>query len=184
MNIDLNHLEFKLHTDPAYFNVRMNEMLGEVGNQLPAGIEFDPVIQKCRWILTELITNAYKHSGKEEILLRVQFYPSHLSIVKEDGGVPLNFNLPNGKNICWPLSHLYFDREFDIFSDQLNILNVQINGKGNVLFSVRQSPSTESAHQKMNEHFGLIIIASVCSEFTYTYEPETGRNIFKTTISY
>lgn len=185
MSLDpLHQLQFILHTDPAHFQKKLEDMLAGINNRLPETAA-PPFIQKLKWVLTELITNAYKHSGQPEVLLRVQFHGYGLHIIKEDKGAPLNFCLPGGETICWPVTDSYYNSEINVFHDELNVLNACIDDTGSVVFSLKQktAPGTD-ALREMNEHFGLIIIARVCESFSYTFEAETGRNIFTSVLKY
>lgn len=184
MNIDhLRQLHFNLSTDPAHFNIKLDEMLHGISAQLP---EMAPatVVQKIKWVLTEMVTNAYKHAGVPDILLRVQFHPGELHIIKEDSGTPLHFSLSNGEQLSWPLSDANFNREVNIFTDDLNVLNALIDHNGNASFSLAQRLVQDKEAREMNEHFGLIIIAGVCDAFSYVFDRANGRNIFTSVLRY
>lgn len=184
--MDTYHLSFELNADEAtYFQRRMEDILAEIKTRLPDTLaEQEPVLQKCRWILAEFITNAYKHSNQSSVALNIEFQAGCMRIVKEDSGTPLCFELPNGDRVCWPLNETYLDKELNVFHDQLNVLNARIDNKGMVTFSVHQNPEKDPSIHKLNEHFGLIIITSICREFSYTYEKLSGKNIFSSVISY
>ena len=186
MSLDpLHQLQFILHTDPAQFHTKLEDMLSSISARSLPGTVPAPFMQKLKWVLTELVTNAYKHSGQSEALLRILFHNDGLHIIKEDKGKPLNFCLPGGETICWPVADSYYNSEINVFHDELNILNAFINDTGNVVFSLKQkTTSGADALHGMNEHFGLIIIARVCDTFTYTFEQESGKNIFTSVLKY
>lgn len=185
MNIDLHQLQFHLLTDPAHFHMRLEEMLHCIEEQLPGDTDHAHVLKKAKWVLTELVTNAYKHSGQPDMDISIYFGEENLRIVKYDYGRPLSLQLIDGSTMCWPLEETARDSRCHIFEDNLNALGAHIDAEGRATFFIEpKTASQQELREDMNEHFGLIIIARACEQFTYQYEAVSGKNVFTSVIRY
>lgn len=177
-------IQFKLPADPSRFNPLLEQILADIDSSLSDSPHAINIRKKSRWIITELITNGYKHSGEAEIIIRIEFYPYGVHIIKEDTGSPLTLSLSDGEVLSWPIGHEHYNRVVNISHDPLNILNAHIEPDGDVCFIVREKQPTDHDATKVNEHFGLIIIASLCNSFKYRFDKDEGRNIFISIINF
>jgi len=183
MDTAIQQLRFELPSDPARFNALLDQILVDIDRSLADSPHAPNIRKKSRWIITELITNGYKHSGEAAIIIRIEFHPHGVHIIKEDTGSPLKLFLSDGEVICWPVGEQHYNRVINISHDPLNVLDGHIEPEGDVRFVVREKQPTDHDATKVNEHFGLIIIASLCNSFTYRFSND-GKNIFTSIIHF
>lgn len=175
-------LQFIVQRDPAAFSNQLEEMLTNIGNELPL-THTESTIQKCRWILTEFITNDYKHAGSRETVLNIEFFEKQVLIIKEDSGKPMQLRLHSGEAMCWPITAEHFNSKACIIKGELNELHVAIDKDGTACFTATASAERdEFDYNNLNEHFGLIIIAKLCNSFTYSFDIANSRNVFKALV--
>lgn len=173
-----------IQADPRLFRRQVDELLASIHPELSGG-EAASVLQKCKWILIELITNGYKHSGDSDTTISMELVTNGLMIVKEDCGRPLQLILHDGESLCWPLHPRDHNRDAYILKGELNELYLNISNDGTATFITEASSENEAYNlDNLNEHFGFIIIARLCHSFTYVFESSTGKNIFKVVLSY
>lgn len=142
-------------------------------------------LAKLKWIITELLTNAVKHSGMEECLLTFEHDTEQLVLEKEDTGKPLMLLENNsGKVITWPLPALSEPLEFQIYHNGTDSLKVRSLEPDSAAFFVEQLEDVEMPGLLIDtsEHFGLLILTKASDEFTYTYDPIQKVNRFRSTI--
>ncbi|HTN45743.1 MAG TPA: hypothetical protein VL098_05295 [Flavipsychrobacter sp.] len=173
-----------IQADPQLFGRQVDELLSSIPLEL-SGEETASVLQKCKWILIELITNGYKHSGDADTTISMEFVTNGLEIIKEDCGCPLQLVLHDGESLHWPLHPRDHNRNACILKEELNELYLNINQDGVASFTMAALPENEPYNlDNLNEHFGFIIITRLCHSFTYVFEASTGKNIFKAVLSY
>lgn len=183
MSISDTEISFSIVTEPTEFPARIDEILPAIEEGLPVHVPREEIMSKCKWVITELITNGYKHSGSDEIKLNVKFTPTELHITKEDAGYPLVLTLTDGAMIGWPVTPEYHNKSLNVICDKLNDLSVNIDAKGRAKFGVKERRVEDHRPTgELTEHFGLIIITRLCTDFIYEFEQ--GRNIFTTVIGY
>jgi hypothetical protein len=143
------------------------------------------LLAKLKWIVTELLTNAVKHSGMEECILTFEQNNEQLVLEKEDTGKPLMlFENNSGKVINWPLQNLSEPLEFQIYHNGTESLKVRSTEPDSADFFVEQLDDVEMPGLLIDtsEHFGLLILTKASDEFTYTYDPVLKINRFRSTI--
>ncbi len=178
------NLQFRLGTDPAFFMEYLEHVLEQLRCSLPSGVSHTMVMRRCRWVITELITNAHKHSGQQEVSLSILIFPDRLSIIKEDRGSPMSLPVEDGF-ICWPLTAQQCGREINIREDDFQALIASIDMNGKVTFSVKAKEEKGYAgRRQISRNFGLTIISGVCEQFTYHFDTMTGKNVFTSVIRY
>lgn len=182
---ETSYLEFTFNPHPASFRQLLNEILATIHSRMAEQIAGTAVLQKCRWILTELITNAHKHSGKDEACIKLASGSNYLIITREDTGHPLSLRLVSGEHLRWPLTAKECNSTFCIQEDELHSLRVITDNTGTAQFQVSQKAGENGERTNdMLEHFGLIIIASSCERFIYEHQTSTGKNIFTCVVTY
>ncbi|WP_201747838.1 anti-sigma regulatory factor [Dyadobacter flavalbus] len=142
-------------------------------------------LAKLKWIITELLTNAVKHSGMEECTLTFEHDTEQLVLEKEDTGKPLMlFENNSGKVITWPLSGLSEPLEFQIYHNGTDSLKVRSTEPDGAAFFVEHLDDVQMPGLLIDtsEHFGLLIMTKASDEFTYTYDPILKTNRFRSII--
>lgn len=147
---------------------------------LPPGCNTELLLNKCKFILTELCTNGIKHSGVPQSTFRFYTEGSHLIIERRDSGQQFHPRVNNEK-VPLPLPP-----SVDIITlteDDINRLNMQRVNDYSIRLYVEEIPLRNPfKEQKINEHFGLIIICSSSDDFHYSYNAEERMNIFTALI--
>jgi hypothetical protein len=147
---------------------------------LPAGCNAEAVLNRCKFILTELCTNGIKHAGVPASTFNFYIEDAHLIIERRDKGTQFHPRI-NGKTMPLPMP-----ASVDIITiteDDINRLNLQRIHDYSIRLYVEEIPSkNDFAQQTINEHFGLIIICSSSDSFVYSYNAEEGVNIFTASI--
>lgn len=158
------------------FTSLLSKMLLFIGDALPAAADKETVLFKAKYVLTELLTNAIKHSGTNSSFFDIDIENQALRINKTDTGQPLKFALPNEQ------TYPYSTR---IAGDAMHVLYASCLQPGTIKFFAKEN--TDDAEFDINnifEHFGLLIITKSSDDFKYFYEAKTGLNRFETTIKF
>jgi two-component sensor histidine kinase len=140
------------------------------------------VRSRFKWVVTELLTNAIKHSGVEECLISIQNYQDKLVFEKTDAGNPLALNVNHlSKKVSWPLSGDTVPAHFEIYQNGIEALWVSALSSTEAAFSVRQMSEEDQPgiSESMTEHFGLLILTKASDQFEYQYEPSSKTNRFR-----
>jgi anti-sigma regulatory factor (Ser/Thr protein kinase) len=119
------------------------------------------VLFKAKFIVTELLTNALKHSAVSNAKLDVVIKDTSLEIIKTDTGQPLPL-ATNGS--LTPGSKTAISQDF---MHQLYALQMP---SGEVRFSCEETVFDTPDVSQINEHFGLLIITKTADEFVYWYD--------------
>ena len=146
---------------------------------LPEGDDAEALLHKCKFIITELCTNAIKHSGLQQTIFNIYIENNHLIIKRSGEGLPFYANTVNDNQLLIP--HAVTDTVI-LTEDDINKLCVQRIDEHSVRFYVEDTntPSAEG-QQSMGEHFGLIIICRSSDNFTYTRQQDA-LNVFKVSL--
>ena len=139
------------------------------------------IMAKIKWVISEMLLNAVKHSGVDKCLLKIMIDEKQLTIVKEDSGKPLALNdFDTGKRINWPLKETAENLNFQIYHNGMDSLRVRTDTRNKATFFIAQLPDVEMPGLlvDISEHFGLLIIAKASDEFTYERDPYTNANRF------
>lgn len=144
----------------------------------------DEVMDKIKWVVIELLTNAVKHSGERESMLKISVSRGTIVLEKEDYGPPLVLVGHDRKKIMWPLEGLMRPFDFPIYHNGMDSLCVRMDESGKATFFIEQLAELEmpALLSDTSEHFGLLIMTKASDEFTYEYDPATGVNRFISTF--
>ena len=150
-------------------------------NELPAGnYDKEGILDRCRFIITELCTNAIKHSGEKQSEFNIYIENSHLIIERRDKGKQLHPIVNNQKT---PLPLPDSMDLVTLTEDDINRLNMKRIDGYSVRFYVEEITATNSSKQQtVNEHFGLIIICQSSDKFTYSFHAPDSINVFTADI--
>jgi anti-sigma regulatory factor (Ser/Thr protein kinase) len=158
------------------FLMKVNRHIEDI---LPGRDDYEVVLNRCKFILTELCTNSIKHSGLQQSTFHIYVKDGHLVLERKENGNPFLVNVGN-KKVTLPLTH-----EFDtviLTQDDVNRLTMQRIDEHNVRFYVDEiSAAPGFEQQMMNEHFGLIIICLSSDSFIYSRTPG-GQNVFTVSL--
>lgn len=141
----------------------------------------EQLLNRCKFIITELCTNGIKHSGTQESIFTITTRDGNLIIERQDEGAPLSVTWKERK-LRVPLPAEI--NTITIMEDDINCLRLQKLHEYSVRFYTQ--PITPMALQKppkLNEHFGLIIICLSADSFIYVHNVAHGINTFTATIN-
>lgn len=139
------------------------------------------ILQKIKWVLTELLTNAVKHSGTSSTILTIKVLEEEIIFIKEDIGNPVSLYLPEeGKHLTYPFNHHISSKKVLIYGNQTDALMAHIQPDNSIIFinSEVELPESEELLSDISEHFGLMIIAKCTDHFTYTFTESDRTNRF------
>jgi anti-sigma regulatory factor (Ser/Thr protein kinase) len=146
---------------------------------LPMAIDTNNLLHKCKYIITELCTNAIKHSGLPQTTFDIYIENSHLIIKRYGSGLPFYANAVDNNRLLIPHA---VKGTVTLTEDDISKLCVQRIDEHSVRFFVEDANMPDIAErQSMGEHFGLIIICRSSDNFTYTRLPDA-LNIFSVSI--
>ena len=142
------------------------------------------LMAKIKWVLMELLTNAVKHSGERETVLKIGLTMDALILEKEDYGKPLVLVGQDKKKIMWPLENMIRPVDFPIYHNGMDSLCVRTDESGRAIFFIEELAELEmpALLSDTSEHFGLLIMTKASDEFAYEHEPDTGLNRFISTF--
>lgn len=165
--------EFITGTDNLTFALK--QMLEFINDNLIANVPAINLLFKSKIILTELLTNALKHSFSRYTLIDIAVEDKSIVITKTDQGMPLSLiSYANSTQERIPITH-----------DILHTLYAIPEGKDTIRFGCEDSTLQELEEvERIVEHFGLIIITKAASKFTYNYSEETKSNKFTVTLNF
>ena len=161
----------------------LNRCMDYVGNdEMISGGVTPEIRSRFKWVVTEMLTNAIKHSGVDECTLSIKNDAKSLILEKEDVGFPLRLAEPDGQNhISWPLEGAVLPVNFQIYQNGVESLLLTSTSKTNAVFSVKEigDGALPPVSATLNEHFGLLILAKAADEFEYEYDAQRGINRFR-----
>ena len=162
---------------PGILRICLDHVVQNTKNASPSPDTFS----KIKWVITELLTNAVKHSGTRDCTLNIKVDNNRLFLEKEDRGNALSLTeQETGKIFTWPIQDFTSKLEFQIYQNGDDSLNVRSDDARSARFYVKEMAGPDMPPQlnDTNEHFGLLILTKASHEFCYEYEPETQTNRF------
>ncbi len=163
--------EFKFNVRRSFMPL-LRQMLHFVEQQLTAmPVNMERHLFEAKVILTELLTNAIKHSGAGQSTLLICITNQNINIVKKDAGRPLAL-----------LSHPELaaaDASLQLANDVMHSLYASVNAVKTINFTCTEHHLPQFIDvSSVNEHFGLLIITKAADNFYYYYDEEAGINVF------
>ena len=162
---------------PGILNTCLEHVVQRTKGSPPSTDAFSQV----KWVITELLTNAVKHSGTGSCTLIISVDHDTLKIEKLDQGKPLSLTQHGTGNVStWPIESLSSKLEFQIYHNGIDALIVKSERGNHAKFYVEEfeGPEMPGLLIDTSEHFGLLIITKVSKEFSYEYDPATKVNRF------
>jgi len=175
------HKEFAFTNNKGELALSVDKLLLFLEERLVYCNNYTHLISRSKWIITELLTNAYKHSSSPVIHFKVEIGQSTLFIKKIDQDEPFSITIDNRRK--------YFPLDFEedrhiLHKDDFTILYATLCTEDTLMFTVKDDVDiTGKTVYGMGEHFGLIIITRSSDEFTYTYDSGTKTNIFSSKLN-
>jgi hypothetical protein len=167
--------QFEFITGSDNLTSSLKEMLGFINDNLVANVPAINLLFKSKIILTELLTNALKHSFSRYTLIDISVGNHSITITKTDHGMPLSLiTYANSSENRIPITH-----------DILHTLYAIPDGPDAIRFGCEDSTMEDlDAVAQIIEHFGLIIITKAADKFVYKYEAQTKANKFTVTLKF
>ncbi|WP_157488102.1 anti-sigma regulatory factor [Dyadobacter crusticola] len=137
---------------------------------------------RFKWVVTEMLTNAIKHSGVPECAVLIRNDQEKLVLEKADTGLPLTIKLENGAGkVSWPLESIMPPVAFEIYQNGIESLQLTAPSTTRAVFSVKEMQHSDQPviSESTTEHFGLLILTKASDAFEYEYEAKTGTNTFR-----
>lgn len=167
--------QFEFITGSNNLTSSLKEMLEFINDNLVANVPAINLLFKSKIILTELLTNALKHSFSRYTLIDVTVEDHSIIITKSDHGMPLSLiTYANSSETRIPITH-----------DILHTLYAIPEGKDAIRFGCEESTMKDLDEvQQIVEHFGLIIITKAADKFVYHYCAQTKANKFTVRLNF
>lgn len=135
-----------------------------------------PLLFKSQTILTELLTNAIKHSGSNYTSISIEAEETTINLIKIDSGDPPQFL--NCTALKYPGAAIILSK------DPFHILQAIATEEGAIRFiHTDVQPAEQTDINSLSEHFGLLMIAKSAQHFQYHHRAEEGLNIFSARIT-
>jgi anti-sigma regulatory factor (Ser/Thr protein kinase) len=167
--------QFEFTTGNNSLTSGLKQMLEFINDNLVANVPAISLLFKSKIILTELLTNALKHSFSRCTLIDITIESDGIVITKTDYGMPLSL-------IAYTNS---LESKIPITNDILHTLYAIPEGKDKVRFGCEESTLDDlESIERIVEHFGLIIITKATDKFVYQYNEKTKANIFTATLNF
>jgi len=162
----------------------LNLCLNHIQQNVSRSLLDEDLMAKIKWVIIELLTNAVKHSGERESVLRIGLTADGVVLQKEDYGKPLALVGHHKKKIMWPLQEMVRPVDFPIYHNGMDSLCVRTDERGRAIFFIEELAELEmpALLSDTSEHFGLLIMTKASDEFAYEYEQDTGINRFISTF--
>lgn len=176
--------EFEFNTKPEELYPLLNQIISIIKEQIPAAKFTAGIEGKCKLILTELSTNALKHSSVSQSIFGLVIDEHRIQLSKSDTGKPLH--LPRWKKreaLTWPLKEVETEK-IVVYEDDRCCLFGWLDSENTVAFYTEDHPiNIPPAPKDLLEHFGLMILAKSSDDFIYQFDPVTKSNIFRVNIN-
>lgn len=167
--------QFEFITGNDKLTDALKQMLEFINDNLVANVPAINLLFKSKIILTELLTNALKHSLSRSTLVDITVESDNIIITKTDHGMPLPL-------IAYANSSV---NKIPITNDILHTLYAIPEGKNTVRFGCEESTLEDlESIERIVEHFGLIIITKATDKFVYHYSEKTKANKFTATLNF
>jgi anti-sigma regulatory factor (Ser/Thr protein kinase) len=158
-----------------------NSCVSFIRDELPCPPDSE-LLSRLKWTLTELLTNAVKHTNRPESIILITLGPSEVIVEKQDTGDPLKIlDSELNQTICWPIPIQSNHTRHILYSSGNESLAAHIQTNGTAIFVVEENQIGENTDQlfiDISEHFGLLIIAKSATEFFYRYDKDARVNSF------
>lgn len=175
MQRNYNYKRFTFSNNKATLIAALDTILVHIRQGIGNLRNADNIISRSKWILTELLTNASKHSNENLINFDICIGNSIVEIAKLEYGEPFAIQIDDERK-TFPGSFIE-NNQYIIHKDDLCILYATVSNKI-MTFTIEDVEITGERVHEINEHFGLIIITKSSDKFTYKYDFETKANIF------
>jgi anti-sigma regulatory factor (Ser/Thr protein kinase) len=153
--------QFNFDNRTASLTPLTQQVVNYLSGQLSQHQAASGVLFKAKFIVTELLTNALKHSAVSNARLDVIIKETSIEIIKTDTGQPLpltaNDSLTPGNKTA-------------ISQDFMHRLYAELMPSSEVRFTCEEASFDTPDINQINEHFGLLIITKTADEFTYWYD--------------
>ncbi|MBE9586354.1 hypothetical protein IM792_18015 [Mucilaginibacter sp. JRF] len=174
MRIRTTHKEFVFLNDKSVLTASLKEVLAYVEECTGASLtENYDLFFKVKSIITELLTNGFKHSRTSTVNLVIDIDKHSLSIQKYDSELPVTFgssDINDGKKL------LSYDIMCRLFANYRSVYDVS--------FIIEDCHDDELPEiDNLTEHFGLLIITKCADEFNYYYDQQNKVNLFTAKIN-
>ena len=167
--------KFELLNSDETITPVLKQILEYIKGALPAKVNAENTLFKAKIIITELLTNALKHSDSKTTIIDVKITNKILTITKINYSAPLTL-------IAKTNATAY---KVAITTDMLHTLYCKSTAKDQVKFLCEETSIDDtSSINGIVEHFGLLIITKAADIFVYTYDHRVQSNTFVATIEY
>lgn len=151
-----------------------------IGEEIKNSVNCKNILLRSKWIVTELFTNASKHSGDNVICFEIEIRDKVLQITKSDRGEPFSL-LIDGERKSYPADFTEKDT-YLLHEDDLSILYATVTDNAFIFSAEDNIETTDITVQELNEHFGLAIITRSSDKFIYKYDSCTRTNFFTASL--
>lgn len=175
--------EFVFTAKPENLYPLLNEIIDEAKGILASRFS-EPLEGRCRMIITELLTNALKHSDSGQSLITLLIGGSKMTIIRSDSGRPLHLAEWQGrKAVQWPVEEPFTKKEIVVYEDDMCRLLGMMENPCRIKFFTEDLPVVIPPRPKnLLEHFGLMILAKSSDEFVYHYDTVSRTNFFQASV--
>jgi anti-sigma regulatory factor (Ser/Thr protein kinase) len=143
------------------------------------------ITTRIRWVITELLTNAIKHSGVDECVLTLFVDDEKVLFEKTDTGNQFQITEHNtNRLIGWPVEGRPLPGKLQVAHNGMESLWAEILTENKAAFFVTEveEPTMPPLSQDTSEHFGLLILTKASDAFEYEYEADSKTNRFRCTF--
>lgn len=146
----------------------------------------ESVLQKVKMVLVEMMTNAIKHSGDTESLIKIDLSEAQIVISKSDTGNTMAIDI-YGLKWDWPLPGIHhLNTRLNIYQQNESRLMAILIGNCRLQFYIDKEENLNDSSfdiKNIHEHFGLMIITRACKSFEYFFDIGNCTNNFIATVS-
>ncbi len=151
----------------------LEEMLSVIGSTLPSNKITHDLIFRSKYILTELITNALKHSDASAAYLNLVITDNKVTFIKTD----------DGNKLTIPTAYDEYKAGYIVTNDIMHTLYAIDKGDRMFFYCQDNDEPILDIVNDLPEHFGLLIITKASDEFYYSHHAATNLNTFSVTIN-
>jgi len=175
--------EFIFYAQPQELYPLQSEIIDVIREKIPSKFS-ENVEARCKMIVTELLTNALKHSNVPQSLITLLIADQKITLCKSDTGDPFYLAPWNEREaIKWPAPESLHGDNVVIYEDDMCRLLGLIEDSYKITFFTEDLPVIIPPRPKnLLEHFGLMILAKSADEFTYQFDPLNKTNVFKASV--
>ena len=151
----------------------LENMLAVIHENLPEDKVSPALIFRSKYILTELITNALKHSNSNKAFLQLQLFENKVRFIKTD----------DGNKLTIPARYDEYKAGYIVTTDIMHTLYAIDKDEHMFFYCQENNEPIFDAINELPEHFGLLIITKASDEFYYAHEAHSNLNTFSVTIN-